>query len=430
MIKNILSCDILLADIMVPLSYRTREQIEQLRAAEAADPKLPKIADLCIDVDTLSEPQRTHYIHLNQLIDEFLAAGHTKRGQKLGLSEEQFVRLTKAMSQIRTDGVAAGGSASNTLNTLCKLLGNYVNVDFLGVVARSGAHSNIIRDGLEEVGINLIPNPTPLEAKSAISHVINGPEGKTTLTYRGNAREILKPEMITDELVEKSNAVFIQGSSWEKFEHILPDTFTKKRWLRDRELWLALPTQSEFKTKDPNFYQYLITSSDVVLGNQEELMRVYQTSEPQDAIEKLQSDLAKRDGIREQEGLPPRAHEAKAFITDGENPAIVVTPHKVEYIPVIPLPTDRVSYHVGAGDTAFAGFLAGHIAGLTPKESAELAVELAYAKMKYNSARIPLEPGPRQELQSTHRGRQLWQKVEKSLKAQLQEELGSPGQSH
>jgi sugar/nucleoside kinase (ribokinase family) len=414
MAKKILSSDILIVDNMIPLSYKSKEEIKRLEAKD------PTLTGQYMDVESLPEPRRTQYMKLNALLEDMLKKKGVEWGQKIAINKEEFVALSEAITHIPTNGMEAGGSSANTLTTLSRLLGDEnIHVDFLGVTG-GGMYSNMIRGDLEKAHIRIVPEklhlPEGQSPQSAVSFVFTEPGGKRTIaTYPGNARAILKPEMITDDLVAKNDVVFVQGSLWEKFDRSLPDTFLAKRWKQNKEIWLALPTHAKFSDQmQPDNYRFLIPSADVLLGNSEELMRIYETKNLDDAVKRLQSDLGKRDDIRAREGLPPRKREATAFISNGGDGAIAITPTRIERVDAIPL-HEKGNYFLGAGDTSYAGFLAGHIAGLSLKESAEMAMELASAKIKYNSARIP-DPGPAHEMEKgNYRSKRLWEKVQANL---------------
>ena len=48
----------------------------------------------------------------------------------------------------------------------------------------------------------------------------------TIATYPGNARDMLAPDIISDETVESCDIILAQGSLWYKFEHTLPTVCT------------------------------------------------------------------------------------------------------------------------------------------------------------------------------------------------------------
>ena len=374
---RILSSDILITDI----SYRLPEQ--------AAAQNIPG-------------DEKEKYDILNEWINHKLKEKNVKRGGKATLTVEEFKELKNLTANIAPTSREPGGSAANTLTTLSKLLGNYLKINFLGVVGDDD-DSRKIRQSLKDAHINLIsPTRDDIHPEAATSFIFNekreGKDIRTILTYPGNAKEFMTPQVVGDELIENSDVLFIQGSMWEKFnkqqvgdDMTIADKLLELRWPKNKEVWLALPTHAKFSdAMPPDKYCWFITSSDLVLGNQEELMRIYETGDLEKALNMLQEGLRARDRIRAEHGLPAREKEAMAFITLGEQGAIVVTPHKRERVvkPVPPSGEEKL-FLLGAGDNSFAGFLAGYIGGLLPVAAAQFGMEIAGAKMKYDSPRIP-----------------------------------------
>src|SRR5690606_23795045 len=78
------------------------------------------------------------------------------------------------------------------------------------------------------------------------------------------------------------------------------------------------------------------------------------------------------------------------FITLGKEGCAVITQHGIERLPPAVNMEGKKTYNLGAGDTAFAGFIAGHTRGLDPMQSAEIAMALAGEKIKINNgSRLP-----------------------------------------
>jgi hypothetical protein len=93
----------------------------------------------------------------------------------------------------------------------------------------------------------------------------------------------------------------------------------------------------------------------------------------------------------------------------------VVTPSTVISIPPSNVSEIPKLFKLGAGDTSYAGFLAGHVAGLSPEESANLGMQLAGTKLQFDNARIP---DPRDALPKfSALGRQLLRQVDANLAA-------------
>lgn len=309
-----------------------------------------------------------------------------KPGGKAAINKEQFDEFSKAMQDSPVT-FTPGGSSANTLTTLSKLLDNEVNVHFYGVTGQS-SYSKMIQGGLEEAKIQLLPEKLPLEPRpeSAISFVLVGDDGQRTIvTYPGNARDILSPEQITDEQVRRSDVLFVQGSLWQKLNTDFADRLLKLRWDNRKDLWLALPTHAKFGEEQAGLFQWLVPSANLVMGNDEELARIYQTT-PDKALEKLQATFREHTVLRTENRLK---RSQVGFITMGEHGAAVVTAYEILHIDPIKINASEIKNTVGAGDTAFAGFALGYLKGLPDETSAKMAMALAGEKLKINQARLP-----------------------------------------
>lgn len=408
MVKKILGGDILIADVMVPLPTP-----EELAGKDVAS--------------------RAKYQALNAMIDEVLAEQKVQRGQKAKLTKEQFIEIAKLTSGLTTK-VEPGGSTANTLTTLKKLLGKEVEAEMIGVVGED-RDSQIIRAGLEQADIKLIPAREEIKGaipESALSFVFTTKGGqRTILTYPGNARDLIKSETITSGLVGKTDIVFMQGSMWEKFDEAVPDKIMHERWNADaKEIWLALPTHAKFRDNmPPERYRKLIPSADVVLGNIEELKRIYETEDFGAAIAKLQEALRARDTVLAREFKSPHAKEPIGFITRGAEGATVVTKDRTYDVSAsdlsrLPRGDDGkpIIFELGAGDSSYAGFLAAHMAGLSPEQCGTLGMQVAGAKLQFNSARMP---DPREAVSKfSESGRALLREVDRRM-ANLRLEEGA-----
>ena len=355
-----------------------------------------QIADRMVRIPTDGE-LRSFELHkraklqaLVALLDETLAGQGARRGQKAKISPEQFAEFSIATSGLEGK-TEPGGSSANTLATLSKLLPGKIAVDMFGVVGVD-ENSHRIRGALTEAGITLLPKTyQPGQIPEAATSFVfqEGGGRRTIVTYPGNARDILVAEMITPELVRKNDVVFVQGSLWEKLDESFPDALLKGA----KQIWLALPTHANFRDDmTPGDYRRRIPAANVVLGNDEELMRIYETPHVDEAIAALQ------------------ASSSLAFITCGKEGAVVVTPELISKIAPPDVSHLPQLYSVGAGDNAYAGFLAGYIAGLSPEESAQLGMQVAGAKEAFDAPRMR---DPRAEVQAfSELGRRLLAEVD------------------
>lgn len=296
-----------------------------------------------------------------------------KMGGKVAIDRAAYEAFKHALQGHETI-VLPGGSSANTLTTLSKLLPDAVDIYFLGVLG-SDAAATMIRTSLEETRITLLPeqcagNEAPQAATSFVMVFLDGQ--RTIATYPGNARALLLPEMITDALVQRVDAALIQGSLWMKMGAAYADRLLGLCQRFGKKIWLALPTYSMSSGAHADTFRTVIAAADMVLGNEEELSRIYHCTAPE-ALAQLQATLNGKVG----------------FITHGAEGASLVTEAGIEAIAPLSVSPHAIVNTLGAGDTAFAGFLAGHICGKTPRQSAEIAMALASAKLAINGARLP-----------------------------------------
>lgn len=291
-------------------------------------------------------------------------------GGKIPLDKPQFEEFSAALIGFPVT-IVPGGSSANMLVTLRKLLGEVVSVDFIGV-AGEGLSSLMIRSSLEEAGIRLHPahlgNRLP---KTAMSYVVVLPDGQRTIaTYPGNAGELLTPEMIPEELVRACDVVHVLGSLWAKINPEFADTLVDRCMAHNKQFWLSLPTHGVGRMARPDI-PALIAGADLLLGNEEELERCLGDG----ALERLR-------GIY-------RNTPRRAFITRSGEGAVVVSSRGVEPVAPVPVAAAQVVNTLGAGDAAFAGFVAGFLKGVPDAISGKIGVALASEKLKINAARLP-----------------------------------------
>jgi len=312
----------------------------------------------------------------NPLITALIDKYGLTPGGKRAIDEHQFQEFSAAVDG-RPITLTPGGSSANMLTTLSKLFDNRLDIKLIGV-SGGGFSSQMIKSSLEEAGIALLPDNLPAVPvpKTAMSYVMLFPDGQRTIaTYPGNARDILKPEMIAEEAVQASDIILMQGSLWGKMGKAYADRLYRLGMQYKKELWLALPTHSMPGDSPMPPFTNIIAQASLVLGNEEELARVYHSTIAE-ALKKLQQAFA---ADRTQVG----------FITLGEKGAAVVTREEIVFVPLSEKRATRIVNTLGAGDAAFAGFAYGYLKKMPYMESAEIAMALASAKLGVNGSRLP-----------------------------------------
>ncbi len=348
-------------------------------------------------------------------IDTLVKDFKLRPGDKIALNKEQFEAFSSRIEGLATT-IYPGGSSANTTTTLNNLLGpERVDATFLGV-AGEGTYSNIIRKSLRDSRVKLIPHTLPAGSPSpqtAVSFVVVFDDGQRAIaTYPGNAKDIIKKNMITDEMVKDCDALLVQGSLWQKLDRDVANELLIKRWAQNKELFLCLPTHAKFGEENADIFQYFMPSANLVLANDDELAitcktmtaaekELWTTQKKDGTVEEKRAAeinleaarLSAREIVRDQfaniSALPERPEmnqKQVAFVTRGEKGISVITKDGIEDIPAAEI--DKITNTLGAGDTCFAGIIAGHIQGLSNKQCAEMGGYLAREKLSANGARL------------------------------------------
>lgn len=369
------------------------------------------ITDRMVELNALPEAERAE---IQVLMDEGGIIGNDKTAIGVELSG----RIAAALQgvEIPSNG---GGSAANTLITLLRMNKNY-SADFFGVAGNEAA-SDINRHDLADAWINLFPaEPVTVQPDNpptgATSYVFVYPDGsRSAAVCRGNIKDYVTPEMITDELVSKADVILAPGSLRYKLGEEFMDRLLKLRWDHGKPLILTLPTQSQLAAEESDKFRFYIPSANVVLSNEKELARVYETL-PENADGSIKDEkyiteeewaVAGHKALKElhkmmkenshilaekakETGNPALAKQV-AFITLGKAGAAVLTPDMDEplIVPGITVPASEIKNSIGCGDTAFGGFLWAYYEGLSLNACAQVANTLAAEKIKINAARLP-----------------------------------------
>jgi sugar/nucleoside kinase (ribokinase family) len=349
-----------------------------------------------------------------------------KQGQKQRLSDEEFRELQSKIQALKAQGLLAdmehfpGGSTGNAVFHVGAFLRQAgIPFEFELFSAIGGEDVEAVRraaEDYEKAAIHVVPpsSEATMSPEMAVSTVFTFEGGgRIIATSAGNAAKILTADAVTDAHIEGADFLFLQASAWEKFrdspDHFgsaIVDRMMQLRWQHRKPLILALPTNAFYADDHHETFKWLIPSADYLLGNVEELIALFRDEISQ--YLKIPRDFAlPEEGTPERNTIEERAlmclqdHLAEtrseeigkypvAFITRGKTGAALVYPElnqDISYIRAANVP--HIVNTLGAGDASYSGFMIGLLLGMTPEESAKLAMDVAGAKLGYNSARIP-----------------------------------------
>lgn len=302
-----------------------------------------------------------------------------------------------------------GGSAANTLVTLKRMLPE-MNVIFYGITANDEV-GKMLRTSLTDNGVTVLPPPESLAPQAgnppmhARSVVLRYPDGdRITVTDNGNAKDYLTADVLKSD----PSDIFLPFSLRTKLgvphgiesnpTHTpnLPDMMSSKRWAAGTRMVSSLFTHSKLDPAEQQYAEWQACSSNVILSNGEELARALLENrdatqpvtalEEDMAMEKLHVLLEEKNALRNPEHIKNK--EQVAFITLGKRGCAVITQDGIQKIPRVEIESKDIVNTVGAGDTAFGGFLAGYYRGLSHDISAKIGMRLAAEKLKTNQARL------------------------------------------
>jgi sugar/nucleoside kinase (ribokinase family) len=259
----------------------------------------------------------------------------------------------------------SGGSVANTIAGVARLGGT---CGFIGKVA-DDEFGQQFRHDLTSMGVEVeVAMATPEEGATGRCHVFVSDDAQRTMaTYLGAANQ-LKVTDITDSLIARSEITYIEGYLFD-----LPPAKEAIRRLvafaHEHDSMVALSLSDSFcvDRHRRDFLELITNDVDVLLGNADEILSLFQVTSLDEAFEQL-----------EEIG-------ALAVVTRGPLGADVMTVSGVVNVPAADVA--NVVDQNGAGDLFASGFLYGMALGADPVEAAELGSLCAGEIIKHLGAR-------------------------------------------
>jgi len=311
------------------------------------------------------------YPQLQPLIEQYNAEhpGHPiALGSKSPLNAGEFLRWKDAVGD--AGKYMAGGSAANTLSALKQLMGDSVHIDFIAAYGTDKA-GQVVAESLAQDGFHLWPQATAFaDVQTAMSFVLVNAQGQRSIVgFAGNSREKILAG--GNAIPDAYDILFLPGSLWQKYGQAFAQSLSASCVKQKKRLWLSLPTHSQSGRQYNDAVRSLVPQAEVVLANADELMRMLAAPNSIAALKHLQSLMSQGQ---------------VAFITNGMYGAYVVTRGHVEIIDAEDVPVKNT---LGAGDAAFAGFLYGLLTDAADVARAgHIAMQLAAVALQTDSARL------------------------------------------
>lgn len=266
------------------------------------------------------------------------------KGSMTLIETDRAVQLYEAL-----DGAVemSGGSAANTMCGVSSLGGSAVyvgkvNTDDLG---------QVFGHDLRAVGVRFAGGGADHDTPTGRCIIVVTPDAERTMnTYLG-VSSFLGVEDLDERAIADSSVLYMEGYLFDRGE--AKAAFRRAAEVahaNDRLVSLTLSDSFCVDRHREDFRALVRDSVDLLFGNHDELLSLYETESFDDAVAAL------------------RAECELAAITIGAEGSLIVSPDEVERVPAVPV--DEVIDTTGAGDLFAAGFLFGLTSGSDLTESA------------------------------------------------------------
>lgn len=278
--------------------------------------------------------------------DDFIDSHGLQKGSMALVDEDRSSLLYQAV--VPTVEVS-GGSCANTIVAAASF---GAKVGYIGKVRDDSQGGTFIEDA-RTAGVVFRTPPARSGPRTACCVVMVSPDGQRTMnTYLGASAE-LGPDDIDKELVESATVTYLEGYLWDRpsAKDALQSAMTIAR---DAGRKVALTLSDSFcvqRFRD-EFRGLAENSVDILFGNEDELMALYQVDSIEQALHRLEG--------RCEIVAVTRSEKGSLIAADGRL-------HEVAAVPV-----DSVVDTTGAGDAYAAGFLYGLTQGLSLPECGRL----------------------------------------------------------
>ncbi len=289
----------------------------------------------------------------NALVDVIAHADDTFIGEHgLVKGSMTLIETERAVELYRALGSAVEMSGGSAANTMCGVASFGGTAAYIGKVDGDDLGVTFGHDMLA-VGVHFVgPRPQDDIPTGRCIIVVTPDAQRTMNTYLG-VSSLLSPSDIDEQIVANGKVLYMEGYLFDRPE--AKEAFRKAASIahaNDRLVSLTLSDSFCVHRHRPDFTSLVSDEVDILFGNEDELLSLYEVSSFDDAVEAL------------------RAHDTLAAITRGAAGSVVVTADEV--IPIAAERAIRVLDTTGAGDLYASGFLYGITHGLTLSQCGRL----------------------------------------------------------
>ncbi len=293
--------------------------------------------------------------------DDFLAREDLVKGSMSLIDTERAVYLHKVMGA----GISmSGGSAANTMTGVASF---GAKACYVGKVADDDLGAEFGHD-MRAVHVDFPNKPSNLGVPTGRCLIVVTPDAERTMsTYLGMS-SLLGPEDIDEDLIASGKVLYMEGYLWDRPS--AKEAYRKAAKAAHAAGRLVSLTLSDSFCVDrhrADFRSLVTDDVDVLFGNVDELLSLYETTDFDQAVSMVRRDCQ------------------LAAITRGSQGSVVISADRIVDIPVEPV--KHVVDTTGAGDLFAAGFLVGLTWGASLPECGRMASIAAAEVISHVGAR-------------------------------------------
>ena len=281
-----------------------------------------------------------------------------KSTMKLFFDENEFKNL---LTNLKIEKTVSGGSVANSIVGLSQL-GD--KVGFIGKVSDDD-FGDKYEEGLKKENVEYFYSKKREGLPTGTCLILITPDSERTMcTFLGTAGKINEND-VSSEAIKKSKIIFLEGYLWDEGE---PKKAFNKAINNANKVAMSLSDLFCVDRHKPHFLNLVKNKLDITFANEQEITSLIEANNFNEVI-----DFSKQ-------------LNKLIVITRGEKGAVAINGKEIFESDV--KKNLKVVDLTGAGDLFAAGFLHGHINGLTTKECLEKGTEMSSRVIQQIGARL------------------------------------------
>ena len=281
-----------------------------------------------------------------------------KSTMKLFFDENEFKNL---LTNLKIEKTVSGGSVANSIVGLSQL-GD--KVGFIGKVSDDN-FGDKYEEGLKKENVEYFYSKKREGLPTGTCLILITPDSERTMcTFLGTAGKINEND-VSSEAIKKSKIIFLEGYLWDEGE---PKKAFNKAINNANKVAMSLSDLFCVDRHKPHFLNLVKNKLDITFANEQEITSLIEANNFSEVI-----DFSKQ-------------LNKLIVITRGEKGAVAINGEEIFESDV--KKNLKVVDLTGAGDLFAAGFLHGHINGLTTKECLEKGTEMSSRVIQQIGARL------------------------------------------